>query len=137
MTCTRAEVVTFLWRANGCPEPKSNNNPFTDVKSGKYYYKAILWAVENKITSGVTEELFVPNATVTRGQFAAFLWRAEGRPAYTVENPFSDFDASSYYYDAILWAYENEVTAGYYQDLFAPDMGCTRCQVVSFLYRAK
>lgn len=137
MTCTRAEVVTFLWRANGCPEPKSNNHPFTDVKSGKYYYKAILWAVENKITSGVTEELFVPNATVTRGQFAAFLWRAEGRPAYTVENPFSDFDASSYYYDAILWAYENKVTAGYYQDLFAPDMGCTRCQVVSFLYRAK
>lgn len=137
MTCTRAEVVTFLWRANGRPEPQTSENPFIDVPSNAYYYKAILWAVENDITKGLNEELFAPNATVTRGQFAAFLWRAEGRPAYTVENPFSDLEADSYYYDAILWAYENKVTAGYYQDMFAPDMGCTRCQVVSFLYRAK
>ena len=137
MTCTRAEVVTFLWRANGCPEPKTSENPFEDVTGKDYYYKAILWASENNITKGISKTQFAPKATVTRGQFAAFLWRSEGRPAYTVENPFSDLEAISYYYDAILWAYGNGITAGYYSDLFAPDFGCTRCQVVSFLYRNK
>lgn len=137
MTCTRAQVVTFLWRANGRPEPEITENPFSDVTSDQYYYKAILWAVEKGITKGVTEHLFAPDETITRGQFASFLWRLEGRPEYTVENPFADLPENSYYYNAVLWAYENKITAGYYQDLFAPDMGCSRCQVVSFLYRAR
>ena len=85
----------------------------------------------------MTEHLFAPDETITRGQFASFLWRLEGRPEYTVENPFADLPENSYYYNAVLWAYENKITAGYYQDLFAPDMGCSRCQVVSFLYRAR
>lgn len=137
MTCTRAEVVTFLWRANGCPEPKKQENPFVDVSSETYYYKAVLWAVENGITAGYTPECFAPNDTVTRAQVACFLWRAAGEPSYTTTNPFVDVKAGAYYADAVLWAYENKITAGYHADQFAPDMGCTRCQVVSFLYRAK
>lgn len=134
-TCTRAEVVTFLWRAHGCPEPKTSENPFADVKEKAYYYKAVLWAVENKITSGYSESVFAPEDAVTRSQFVTLLYRSEGSPSYTTKNPFADVEDTMYYYDAILWAFENGITAGYQADQFAPDMGCTRCQVVSFLHR--
>lgn len=134
-TCTRAEVVTFLWREHGCPEPKNSNNPFADVKENAFYYKAVLWAVENKITSGYSETIFAPDDTVTRGQFVSLLYRSVGNPGFKIENPFADVKENSYYYKAVLWAYENGITAGYRNDEFAPDMGCTRCQVVSFLYR--
>ena len=135
MNCTRGQVVTFLWRANGCPQPQTTENPFWDVEVGDYYYKAVLWAAENGITAGYHQNNFAPDVTITRAQFAAFLYRAESKPAYSVENPFSDIEEGSYYYDAVLWAVENGITAGYYQDLFAPEVGCTRGQVVSFLYR--
>lgn len=135
LNCTRGQVVTFLWRVKGCPEPKTMDNPFWDVTSSDYYYKAVLWAVENGITAGYYEHLFAPDDTITRAQFVTFLYRAEGKPAYSTENPFSDVDENMYYHHAVLWAVENGITAGYYGDLFAPEIGCTRGQVVTFLYR--
>lgn len=135
MSCTRGQVVTFLWRANGCPQPETTENPFWDVERDDYFYKAVLWAAENGITAGYYENAFAPDVTITRAQFATFLYRAEGKPAYSAENPFSDVEEGAYYYDAVLWAVENGITAGYYKELFAPEIGCTRGQVVSFLYR--
>ena len=136
--CTRAQVVTFLWRAAGSPEPESGINPFTDVKnegSMKPYYKAILWAVEQGITTGRTTDTFAPNAGCTRAQFVTFLWRYKGSPAQSVDNPFTDVQDNAYY-DAILWAYSAEVTQGYGDGQFRPDKLCTRAQVVTFIYRA-
>lgn len=135
MDCTRAQVVTFLWRANGCPEPNMIFNPFIDVKSNSYYYKAVLWAVENGITTGYKANQFAPNATVTRGQVATFLYRMAGEPGYSYYNPFIDITREKYYYDAVLWAAEQGITSGYYENQFAPNIGCTRSQVVTFLYR--
>lgn len=137
LACSRAQVVTFLWRANGSPEPEGTEVTFKDVPEDAYYRKAVLWATENGITSGYNSEVFGSEDDVTRAQFVSFLYRAEGRPAYDFENPFSDVPEKEYYYDAVLWAVENGVTAGYYDDLFAPDLACTRAQVVSFLYRAE
>ena len=135
-SCTRGQVVTFLWRSQGCPEPTSTSHNFTDLNANEYYYKAVLWAVENGITSGMTKTTFAPDATVTRGQFVTFLHRAEGKPAYTVSNPFTDLKSGEYYYDAVLWAVENKVTSGLKPTLFGPEEPCTRGQVVTFLYRA-
>ena len=135
-SCTRGQVVTFLWRAFDCPEPQSTTHSFTDLKSSEYYYKAVLWAVENGITAGLTKTTFAPDATVTRGQFVTFLHRAEGKPAYTASNPFTDLKTGEYYYDAVLWAVENGVTSGLKPTLFGPEEPCTRGQVVTFLYRA-
>ena len=138
-TCTRGQVVTFLWRANGSPEPASMNNPFTDVKSSDYYYKAVLWAVENGITAGYgSDTIFNPDGACTRGQVATFLWRAEGQPGMShATNPFTDVTADEFYYDAVLWAVENGITNGYGSDtIFNPDGVCTRGQIVTFLYRA-
>ena len=133
--CTRAQVVTFLWRAAGSPEPTSTNNPFTDVTGG-YYYKAVLWAVENNITSGTSATTFSPNSTCTRAQIVTFLWRFEGSPApKTTNNPFTDVKPGSYYEKAVLWASETGVTAGTSATTFSPDATCTRAQVVTFLYR--
>ena len=135
--CTRGQVVTFLWRAAGSPEPKSTNNPFTDVKEGKSYYKAVLWAVENGITEGMTKTTFEPGTTCTRGQVVTFLWRAKNKPAATnVEHPFTDVKEGKFYYDAMLWAVENKITEGMSSTTFVPDGTCTRGQVVTFLYRA-
>ena len=135
-TCTRAQVVTFLWRAKGCPEPKSSNNPFSDVKEGEYYYKAVLWAVENEITAGTSKTTFSPNAGCTRAQVVTFLWRTEGQPKPTSSaNPFKDV-TGGYYYDAVLWAVEKNITAGTSATTFSPDNTCTRGQIVTFLYRA-
>ena len=136
--CTRAQVVTFLWRAAGSPEPESGINPFSDVKnegSMKPFYKAILWAVEQGITTGRTADTFAPNAGCTRAQFVTFLWRYKGSPAQSLDNPFTDVEKNAYY-DAILWAYSTGVTQGYGGGQFRPDKLCTRAQVVTFIYRA-
>jgi len=135
--CTRGQIVTFLWRACGSPEPTSTKNNFKDVKAGEYYYKAVLWAVENGITTGLSATSFGPNATCTRGQVATFLWRSQGEPAPTsTNNPFSDVKTSDYYFKAVLWAVENDVTQGMGGGKFAPNASCTRGQIVTFLYRA-
>ena len=131
--------MTFLWRAKGCPLPSSTVNPFTDIKESDYYYNAVLWAVENGITNGYgSDTIFNPDGECTRGQVATFLWRAEGEPSMSGSaNPFTDVVAGEYYYDAVLWAVENGVTNGYGSDtIFAPNLSCTRGQIVTFLYRA-
>ena len=133
--CTRAQVVTFLWRAAGSPKINSSYNPFTDVKKGQYYYNAVLWAVENGITSGVSAHQFAPEDTCTRGQIVAFLYRFAGQPKASGNNPFTDVRSSQYYYKAVLWAVKNNITTGVDATHFAPNDTCTRAQVVTFLYR--
>ena len=135
-TCTRAQVVTFLWRAKGCPEPTLTENPFKDVKETDYFYKAVLWAVENEITNGIAADTFAPNAGCTRGQVVTFLWRAEGKQApEKTENPFGDVKEGDFYYDAVLWAVEKEITKGTSDKTFSPNDTCTRGQIVTFLFR--
>ncbi len=135
--CTRAQVVTFLWRAYGSPEPVQGENPFTDVAEGTYYYKAVLWAVEQGITTGTTATTFGPDKTCTRGQVATFLYRTQGKPAVSDStNPFNDVQTGAYYYDAVLWAVENDITQGTGKGKFSPENDCTRGQIVTFLYRA-
>ncbi|MBR7032036.1 MAG: leucine-rich repeat protein [Clostridia bacterium] len=134
--CTRGQVVAFLWRAAGSPEPRGNKNPFSDVKSNAYYYKAVLWAVENEVTSGTDATHFSPNSVCTRGQIVTFLWRANGKPAPSkTTNPFKDVKASDYYYDAVLWAVEKDITLGTDATHFSPSSTCTRGQIVTFLFR--
>ncbi|MPM11418.1 hypothetical protein SDC9_57762 [bioreactor metagenome] len=135
MICTRAQLVTFLWRAMGSPEPTSANCPFTDVSADAYYYKAVLWAVETGITAGTSATTFGPDDTVTRGQAVTFLWRAAGKPETTSANPFTDVTEDAYYYDAVLWAREKGVTQGTSSMTFSPNALCTRAQIVTFLYR--
>ena len=134
-TCTRAQVVTFLWRAAGSPEPTGTENPFTDVKSDAYYYKAVLWALEKGITSGTSATTFAPEAVVSRAQVVTFQWRMAGSPKATGTNNFTDVPADSYYKDAVQWAAENGITSGTSATTFAPNTGCTRGQIVTFLYR--
>ena len=134
-TCTRAQAVTFLWRAAGSPAPKSSMMPFTDVPAGSYYAKAVLWAVENGITGGTGNNAFSPDATCSRGQIVSFLWRALGSPAAGTVNPFTDVAADAYYNTAVLWAAENGITGGTGNNAFSPDADCTRAQIVTFLYR--
>lgn len=137
-TCTRAQAVTFLWRAAGKPEPKTTENPFADVKADQYYYKAVLWAVEQGITSGKSNTEFAPDDVVTRDQAVAFLWRFKGKPEpKTTKNPFTDVKEGQYYYKAVLWAVENKITAGKTVVSFGPTDPCDRSQIVTFLYRAK
>ena len=133
-SCTRAQMVTFLWRAAGSPAPKSTVNPFVDIQSGAYYYDAVLWAVEQGITSGTSATTFAPDATVTRGQTVTFLYRAAGSPAVT-GGSFADVAADAYYAAAVAWAVSENITAGTGNGLFAPDTACTRAQIVTFLYR--
>ena len=133
--CTRAQTVTFLWRAAGSPLPRYRTTSFTDVSPNAYYYNAVLWAVEQGITTGLTATTFGPDATVTRGQVAAFLYRAAAAARPNTFNPFTDVKASAYNYDAILWAYDNRITTGTSTTTFSPDAPCTRAQIVTFLYR--
>lgn len=133
--CTRSQMVTFLWRAAGSPEPTSTTNPFTDVKTDAYYYKALLWAIENGITKGTTETTFSPNATCTRGQMATFLYRNAKSPAVTGSTSFTDVAADAYYSDAVAWAFQQGITKGATDTTFEPDATCTRGQMVTFLYR--
>lgn len=132
--CTRAQIVTFLWRAAGSPEPKSGNS-FADVAADAYYAKAVAWAVENGITKGTSETTFHPDETCTRAQGVTFLYRALGKLA-AAQAGFTDVAADSYYADAVNWAAENGVTKGISETLFGPDGSCTRAQIVTFLYRA-
>ena len=134
--CTRAQVVTFLWRAAGSPEPKTATNPFQDVREKDYFYKAVLWAVENGITSGTSKTRFSPNESCTRAQVVTFLWRYEKQKApKSAANPFKDVKADAYYYKAVLWAVEQGITQGTSKTKFSPDDTCTRGQIVTFLYR--
>ncbi len=135
-TCTRGQIVTFLWRALGEPAPTITKNPFADVKESDYYYKAVLWAFENGVTTGTDATHFAPNAFCKREHAVAFLYRAAGKPAYTNKtNPFVDVSASAYYYDAVLWAVEKNITKGMDATHFGPSNSCQRCQIVTFLYR--
>ena len=134
-TCTRAQVVTFLWRAEGSPEPQSAANPFTDVKRDDYFYKAVLWAVENGITNGTSATTFSPGDGCTRAQVVTFLHRTEGSTAAGSANPFTDVPAGQYYTDAVLWAVAKNITNGTSATTFSPNATCTRAQIVTFLYR--
>ena len=134
-TCTRAQAVTFLWRAAGSPAPKSSTMPFTDVAESSYYHDAVLWAVEQGITKGTTDTTFSPNATCSRAQIVTFLWRSQKSPAAGSVNPFTDVAADAYYSSAVLWAVENGITAGTTAATFSPNVDCTRAQIVTFLYR--
>ena len=132
--CTRAQIVTFLWRAAGSPEPKSMSS-FSDVSADSYYAKAVAWAVENGITTGTGDGKFSPDATCTRAQSVTFLFRAIGKLVDS-KAEFSDVLTNSYYANAVAWAVENGVTNGIGDGLFGPDNSCTRAQIVTFLYRA-
>ena len=136
LACTRAQAVTFLWRASGSPAPKSADTAFTDVVSGSYYYDAVLWAVENGITGGTTASTFDPDGICSRAQIVAFLWRSQESPAVDGANPFTDVSGSAYYAGAVLWAASEKVTAGISEDTFAPQRSCTRAQIITFLWRA-
>ena len=132
--CTRAQAVTFLWRAAGSPEPKTLSS-FADVPADSYYAKAVAWAVENGVAKGVSETAFAPDATCTRAQIVTFLWRAQKSPTADGANPFTDVPADAYYYNAVLWAVENDVAKGVSETAFAPNDNCTRAQIVTFIYR--
>ena len=136
-TCTRAQAVTFLWRAAGSPEPETRAMPFADIPVGSYYYDAVLWAVENDITKGTSDTTFSPNMTCTRAQIVAFLWRSEKSPAAGTANPFADVKSTAYYADAVLWAAKEDITKGTTNTTFSPDADCTRAQIVTFLWRCK
>ena len=135
--CTRAQAVTFLWRAAGSPKPETRTMPFTDVPAGSYYYDAVLWAVENGITKGTSDTRFSPDDTCTRAQIVAFLWRSEKSPAAGSRNPFADVKSTAYYADAVLWAVREDITKGTTSTTFSPDADCTRAQIVTFLWRCK
>ena len=132
--CTRGQVVTFLWRAAGCPEVKGDC-PFTDVAENSPYRTAITWAAQEGIAQGFDADHFRPGDPVSRAQFVTFLWRYEGKPAANAENVFTDVADTSVYFPAIMWAYESGVTVGYGNNDFRPDMTCTRWHVVLFMQR--
>lgn len=134
--CTRAQVVTFLWRANGSPEPRVAENPFADVRAEDYFYKAVLWAVENGVTVGTGETTFTPDKTCTRGEIVTFLWREQGKSGATAESDtFPDVQKGQFYSDAVAWAVEEAITEGYTDGTFRPERTCSRAEVVTFLYR--
>jgi len=135
--CSRAQVVTFLWRAAGSPEPTLTSHSFVDVESGSFYEKAVLWAVEKGITAGTDSTHFSPNDSCSRSQVVTFLYRAFEHPAVeNVENPFSDVPNDAWYTAPVLWAVEQNITAGTGNGLFDVNGVCSRAQIVTFLYRA-
>lgn len=133
--CTRAQMVTFLWRAAGSPEPESDYEPFRDVPKDAYYRKAVLWAAGEGITSGTSPTTFSPNATVTRAQTVTFLWRWDGEPEADQRSGFRDVPAGQYYSEAVSWAVEAGITNGTGTTTFSPGQTCTRAQIVTFLWR--
>ena len=137
MGTTRAQVVTFLWRAAGCPEPKGDAGKFVDVPANEYYAKAVAWAIEQVITKGTSETTFSPDVVCTRGQIVTFLARfagvADEAAGYT--HGFTDVKATDYFNNAVAWAKDNKVTEGTSATTFSPNTDCTRAQVVTFLYR--
>ncbi len=134
-SCTRAQAVTFLWRAAGYPNPQSERSSFTDVKAGSYYEKAVCWAVEQGITAGTSKTKFSPNAKCTRSQIVTFLWREAGKPATSNSGKFTDVSENAFYKDAVDWAIEKGITIGVNDTTFAPQNVCNRAQIVTFLYR--
>lgn len=137
--CNRAQAVTFLWRAAGCPVPESTEMPFTDVKEGRYYYNAVLWAAENGITKGTTETTFSPNASCTRAQIVTLVHRsglAVDKNAEPGENPFTDVNLNSFYGESVLWAVANNITNGTTATTFSPNNKCQRAEIITFLWRA-
>ena len=134
-TCTRAQAVTFLWRAAGSPAPKSSDMPFTDVPAGSYYEQAVLWAMEQGITKGTSDTAFSPNATCSRAQIVTFLWRSQKSPAADTVNPFTDVAEGAWYYDYIVTAYENGLMTGVSETEFAPDVAVTRAMLVAMVYQ--
>lgn len=135
-SCTRAQAVTFLWRAMGSPAPTGASMSFTDVAADSYYYNAVLWAVENGVTTGTSATTFSPDAPCDRGQIVTFLHRAMKSPAASAQSTFSDVAADAYYAQAVAWAVENGVTTGTGDNAFSPAASCSRSQIVTFLYRA-
>ncbi len=135
MTCTRAQAVTFLWRAAGSPIPVRTTNSFKDVAPGTYYYNAVLWAVENGITTGMSADTFAPDAHCTRAQIVTFLYRAQKSPSAAGTVAFTDVVPGAYYENAVMWAVQNGITTGMSANTFAPNADCTRAQIVTFLYR--
>jgi hypothetical protein len=134
--CTRAEIVTFLWRAAGKPAATGGDNTFVDVPAGAYYETAVRWAVENGITTGKDATHFDPNATCTRAEAVTFLWRAAGKPTVeATQSGFTDVAAEAYYQKAVAWAVERGITKGITATTFCPGATCTRAQIVTFLYR--
>ncbi len=132
--CTRAQIVTFLWRAAGSPEPTTTKNPFTDVKSGTYYYKAVLWAVGKGLTTGTSATTFSPNKSCTRAEAVTFLYRYAGDPSVSATSKFTDV-GSAWYTAAVSWAVQNGITAGTSATTFSPNTTCNRAMIVTFLYR--
>ena len=132
---TRAQAITMLWRAVGSPEPTAAENPFKDVSDSAYYAKAVLWAVENGVTTGTTPTTFSPNNPCTRAQVVTFLYRYEKQPAVSGANPFTDVSETAYYHNAVLWAVNQGITTGTAEGLFSPNDACSRAHVVTFLYR--
>ena len=134
-TCTRAQAVTFLWRAAGSPKMAGAANPFSDVKADSYYADAVLWALDKGITSGTSSTTFAPDAECTRAQIVTFLWRSAGNPVVNYAMNFRDVSADSYYAEAVRWAVSEKITAGTSADAFSPNASCTRAQIVTFLWR--
>ena len=134
-SCTRAQMVTFLWRAAGSPEPTNQTNPFVDIGgSDSYYFKAVLWAVEKGITNGTGTGMFSPDDTVTRAQVVTFLYRYENAEAGT-NSGFADVEKNAWYAKAVTWAVDHKITNGTGNNQFSPNSNCTRGQIVTFLYR--
>ena len=136
-TCTRAQAVTFLWRASGSPAPKNSRMPFVDVSPSAYYYDAVLWALEKGITTGTSGTTFSPDAVIDRAQAVTFLCRANGAPSVTGRTAFTDVPQTAYYADAVKWAVDHGITTGTSATAFSPNASCTRAQIVTFLYRAR
>ena len=135
-TCTRAEMVTFLWNAAGQPAPETQENPFTDVAANEWYYQAVLWAVEKGVTAGVSPTEFAPGLTCDRAQAMTFLWNYMGQPTADVDMPFTDVTEKDWFYGAIQWAVENDITVGTSATTFGSLDPCTRAHIITFLYRA-
>ena len=135
--CTRAQILTFIWRAIGEPKPTNTNCPFTDVQRGSYYEQAVLWAVEFKITSGVSASKFAPDQVCTRAQAVTFLWRACGAPPTKQMRSFSDLSEGAYYILPVQWASGENITNGTSNAKFSPDQTCTCAQIITFLYRCE
>lgn len=135
-TCTRAQAVTFLWRASGSPTPKNSRMPFADVSPSAYYYDAVLWALEEDLTTGTSSTTFSPDAVIDRAQAVTFLHRANGAPSVTGRTAFTDVPQTAYYADAVKWAVDHGITTGTSATAFSPNASCTRAQIVTFLYRA-
>ncbi len=136
MTCDRAQAVTFIWRALGSPEPSTTVHPFSDVKTSDYFYKPVIWALENSVTTGTTATTFEPTMKCSRSQIVTFLWRAMNAVEVSASNPFSDVAGDAWFAKAVLWAVAKNVTTGTSATTFSPDMACSRGQIVTFLMRA-